>query len=131
MSRTVRTSVLLLIAVMAWSSPVAGQAAMRGPVPSVLTSAARGQLRNTNLRQAGDTVQRDIRPTYWKEGALIGGLIGIAGGAVVGLVACSYSDEVGKSCIGSAALGALGGALVLAVPGALIGGQMHKGEAAE
>ena len=102
------------------------------PVPSVLFSnATPGPLRTASLAAPADSVERDIRPTYWKEGALVGGLVGLAGGAVLGLVICAQSDEVGNSCTGSAVAGGLISALVLAIPGALIGGQMHKGEAAE
>src|SRR5688572_6056842 len=108
--RMVRTSLLLLLGTLPFGSGLSGQAVVAGPTSSVLTSIRRGPLRSSDLQQARDSVERDIRPTYWKEGALVGGLIGIAGGALVGLVACSYSDQVGKSCTGSAAVGALGGA---------------------
>jgi hypothetical protein len=97
----------------------------------VFSNAAPGPLSTLRLIQPADSIERDIRPTYWKEGALVGGLIGLAGGALLGVVVCAQSDEVGNSCTGSAAAGALGGALILAIPGALIGGQMHKGEPAQ
>lgn len=127
-----RASLFLFLSLTTWSTPAAAQSVVAGPVPSVLfTSATLGPLRIAGLAEPADSIDRDIRPTYWKEGALVGALAGIAGGALVGLVACSYSDEAGKSCTGSAALGALGGALILAIPGALIGGQMHKDGAAE
>lgn len=73
-----------------------------------------------------DSLMRDIRPTYWKEGAAVGALAGAVGGALVGLAVCGLSEEVGKDCAGTAVIGGIGGAVVLAIPGALIGGQFRK-----
>jgi hypothetical protein len=59
--------------------------------------------------ESRDTAARFIWPTYWKKGAAIGG-------AEVQL----YRHLL---------VSAVGGALLLAIPGALIGGQFHKPEA--
>jgi hypothetical protein len=128
----VRALVLLILSVVAWSSRAAAQSPVQGPVPSVLFSCpAPGPLRSQGFIEPADTIDRDIRPTYWKEGALVGGLIGAAGGTALGLAICRNSEELGKNCAGSAVAAGLISALVLAIPGALIGGQMHKGGAAE
>jgi hypothetical protein len=73
-----------------------------------------------------DTIQRQIRPTYWKEGALVGGVVGGVGGAFLGHGLCEMSDEIGRNCTGSLFLGGVLGAALLAVPGTLIGGQFPK-----
>lgn len=125
------TSLLLLLGMTASSSALSGQAVVRGPLSSVLTSTAPGPLRAAVLQQPGDSVKRDIRPTHWKEGALVGGLTGAVGGAVLGTAVCRNSEEVGKSCTGTAIASGLIAGLVLTIPGALIGGQMHKGDVAE
>ena len=67
----------------------------------------------------------EIRPTYWKEGALIGGLplgLGLAG--LAGAL-CRSSDS-GGSCGGAAIGGFLLGGAIGGVIGALIGGQFPK-----
>lgn len=124
-----RIMLLFLVLVLAvWSSPAAGQAAVPGPVRSVLLiSPAEGPLRAAALRLPADSVEHDIRPTHWKEGALVGALIGAAGGAVLGAAFCRNSEQAGKDCTKSSVLGGLVVALVLAIPGALIGGQIPKG----
>jgi hypothetical protein len=123
-----RATMLLLISLTAWSSPVAGQVAPRSLAASVLSrDLPRGPLSVGWSLTPSDTLVRDIRPTYWKEGAAVGGLAGAVGGALVGLWACGMSDEVGKDCTGTAIGGGVGGAVLLAIPGALIGGQFEKG----
>jgi len=78
-----------------------------------------------------DTVQAQIQPTYWKEGALIGGVLGAVGGAFLGHGLCEDSEELGKNCTGSLFLGGVLGAVLLAIPGALVGGQFSKSESAQ
>lgn len=125
----VRQTLLLLLSVTLSPSPATGQAPPRGPVASILFSAAApGPLRLAQAGERKDSV-RDIRPTHWKEGALVGGLLGAVGGALVGRVVCGMSDEFNKNCTGSTVVGAVGGAVLLAIPGALIGGQFRKGGA--
>jgi len=114
-----RVVLLLLIGLTAWTSPAAGQVGPRGAAASVLVrDVAPGPLSAGWPAQARDSVVRDIRPTYWKEGALVGGLAG----AVAGLV-LSSACEMG--CMTAAILG---GGLLLVLPGALIGGQFRKGD---
>jgi hypothetical protein len=76
-------------------------------------------------------VQSQIRPTYWKEGALIGGGVGAVAGALLGHDLCEMSEEIGKNCTGSVLLGGVLGAALVAIPGALIGGLFPKHEEAE
>jgi hypothetical protein len=125
--RAVPTSFLFLLGLATSSSVLAGQSALRGPTASVLTSTTSGPLRSAVSEERGDSVDRDIRPTHWQEGALVGGLIGAVGGTVLGLAICRNSEELGKNCAGSAVAGGLISAVVLAIPGALIGGLMPKG----
>jgi hypothetical protein len=126
----VRITVVLVSAFLAWSS-AAAQAPISGPLPSVLLSSSHRTPLQTELTQPTDSLQGPAPPTHWKEGALVGGLIGAVGGTVLGLAICRNSEELGKNCAGSAVAGGLISALVLAIPGALIGGQLPKGGAAE
>lgn len=68
-----------------------------------------------------------IRPTYWKEGAVIGGAVLGVGTFVLGYLVCQDLSDTG-GCLGYAAgVGALmtfGGAII----GALIGGGIEKKE---
>ena len=113
------------------SSVLFGQSAIPGPTSSVLTSTAPGPLRAAVPQEPGDSVERDIQPTHWKEGALVGGLIGVVGGALLGAAICRNSEQSDKNCTGSTVGGGLIVGLVLAIPGALIGGQIPKGAGAE
>ena len=70
-----------------------------------------------------------IHPTYWKEGALIGGVVGGILGGMTAAALCSISEEPGggTACDLLPALGAVVvGAAIVAIPGALIGGQIEK-----
>lgn len=78
------------------------------------------------LAEPADSVVRQIRPTYWKEGGIVGGL---AAGAFLGWLAhglCTDSDT-GGGCTGALVGGALGGGAIGFLVGALIGGQFPKG----
>ena len=70
---------------------------------------------------AADTLH--LKPTYWKEGALIGGGIGAAFGVYLGLEFCRYEDT---DCATGVLAGGVLFALFTAIPGALIGGQFDK-----
>jgi uncharacterized protein YcfJ len=122
MYASARLGLLLLITL---TTSATAQHTIAGPQPSqVLSAAGRGPLQQS---VAVDTVPRDIRPTRWKEGALIGGL---ATGAALGFLMyalCSSSDNV-RSCGGMTVGGVLLGGAIGAVAGALIGGQFPKGE---
>ncbi len=74
-----------------------------------------------------DTTSRQIRPTYWKEGAIAGGIVVGLLGAVAGGGLCAYSDQ-NRNCTGATLLGAVGGGLLGGTIGALIGGQFSRGD---
>lgn len=71
-------------------------------------------------------VPASIHPTFWKEGALVGGILGGALGALAGSGLCGQSEEPNKNCTGSTILGGMVGALILGIPGALVGGLFPK-----
>ncbi len=98
---------------------------MPGPVPSqVLGAAAPGPLRQSLVF---DSVRREIRPTHWKEGALIGGVtVGLGLGLLVDAL-CRNSDTAGEWEAHSPAGFYLGG-LAGGVVGALIGSLFPKVE---
>lgn len=129
--RVVRTLLVVLAAFACASTVLSGQSTIPGPTPSVLTSTDIRPVQAVLLEERADSVERDIRPTHWKEGALVGGLIGLVGGALLGAALCENSEEANKNCSGSTVGGGLIFGLVLAIPGALIGGQIPKGSAAE
>jgi peptidoglycan/LPS O-acetylase OafA/YrhL len=123
---------MLLVVLGMTLTPAAGVAQARPPHAAAsvfFSAAARGPLDPAGLGEPGDSV-RNIRPTYWKEGALVGGGVGAVGGLLLGLAVCGLSEDPNSSCTGTTIAGALGGALLLAIPGALIGGQFDKGQSA-
>lgn len=96
-----------------------------GSIPSeVLGAAARGPLRQPF---ALDSVPREIRPTHWKEGALIGGVTVGLGVALLSHELCRSSDN-GGDCGGATIGGFLVGAVLGGFVGALVGGQFPKAE---
>ena len=100
-----------------WTSPD-----IAGPTPSQLTIRPASPWTTSSL--ALDSVPRDIRPTHWKEGALIGGLslgVGLAF-LVDGLCRSSDSGDCGGATTGGFLLGGVIGGVI----GALIGGQIPK-----
>ena len=118
---------LVLLGTPTFASAQGAAAPLRGPAASaVFAPRVSGPLHNRSLISP-DTARTGIGPTHWKEGALIGGLAGAVGGGLLGTAVCGQSDEVGNSCTGTTVLAALGGALLMAIPGALIGGQFPKG----
>ena len=97
-----------------------------GPRPSgLLGVAARGPLRQS---LTFDSVRRDIPPTHWKAGALIGGMSAGVGLALLASGFCRSSDN-GGDCGGAFTAGFLTGGVVGGLVGALIGGQVPKAEA--
>ena len=77
------------------------------------------------LAEQADSVVRQIRPTHWKEGGLVGALAVGAFGAWLGNEICRNSDT-GSGCTGLTLGGALGGGVLGFLIGALIGGQFPK-----
>jgi len=126
-----RVGLLLLLSLAVGTVPAPAQTSVAGPLPSLVWSRAeRGPLQATRALAPSDTVPRNIQPTYWKEGALIGGVAGAVAGALLFAAFCESSDVAG-SCAGSTVGGVLVGALILGLPGALIGGQFPKGGSAD
>ena len=125
-----RFTVLVLLGLLFWAGSASAQIRIVGPTASVLLIPPK-PLGSMSGEEARDTVQHQIRPTYWKEGALIGGVVGAIGGAFVGHGLCETSEEFEKNCTGSLFLGGLLGAVLLAGPGALIGGQFPKHQDSE
>jgi hypothetical protein len=118
--RSVLLSCLILASGVSALNAQQAKAWIRGPAPSVLYIP---QLKGGIDSQGVDTIARAVRPTHWKKGLLIGGLIGTVGLGFVGFALCGDLNESGSSCfapgLGGAALGAVLGGTV----GALIGGQ--------
>jgi hypothetical protein len=119
----VRLAVLVL-ALMAAAAPAAAQAVNRG-----LRGPGRSQLfamwPSSPMRFAPDTAPRNIQPTHWKQGLLIGGAIGSVGLGVLGYGLCHDLSESRTSCLGTALGTAALGAVIGGVTGALIGGAVR------
>jgi hypothetical protein len=109
--------VLLLLGLTFTPSLVLAQTRSLAPAASTLFAGkAVADIRAVQAVQweaPSDTVARLIQPTYWKEGAVIGGVIGGVGGGLWLASLC------GTGC-------AVGSALLLAIPGAFVGGQFSK-----
>ena len=87
------------------------------------TGVNHGPLRMPSL---ADTAARDIEPTYWREGGLVGA---VSIGAFMGYLVhglCQDSDTTRGSCADELLRGALFGGLVGFGMGALVGGQFPK-----
>jgi hypothetical protein len=96
-----------------------------GPGPSGLLGAApRGPLRQS---LALDSVWRDIQPTHWKEGTLIGGVGVGLGMAILASGFCRSSDG-GGNCGDTFTAGLVAGGVLGALVGMFIGGQFPKVE---
>ena len=78
------------------------------------------------MMSPADTVARNIKPTYWREGGLIGA---VSTGAFIAYLTyglCRNSDSIHGSCAeGLVGGGLLGGLLGFGI-GALVGGQFPK-----
>lgn len=121
-------SLLLIVGLTTWTTPGAAQT---HPLSSPLLAGMPAPRWRTALESQPDTVERQIKPTHWKEGALVGGVLGALGGAILGKAICTQSEQPDKHCTGSLLIGAVLGAVILGIPGALIGGQFPKGHGAE
>jgi hypothetical protein len=120
-----RFRLLLLLTALPWTLPASAQTRISRPAASLLFATGQ-ENRSPSWQWAEPDTTKHIRATYWKEGALIGGVIGALSGAYLGYGLCQDSDSAHGSCFLSAVGGALGVALVLGVPGALIGGSFEK-----
>jgi uncharacterized protein YcfJ len=116
---------LLVLALMAAAVPAAAQAVNRG-----LRGPGRSQLfavrPSSPTRFTPDTTPRNIQPTHWKQGLLVGGAIGAAGFGALGYGLCHELSESQTSCLGTALGTAAVGAVIGGVTGALIGGAVRK-----
>lgn len=97
----------------------AAQAAQLRPAPSELFRPMSGSA-------SPDTL--NLPKTYWKEGAVMGGAIVGVQGARFGYWGCRDTDSggTGKNCGLSSIGGFVGGFLLGAIPGMLIGGLFEK-----
>ncbi len=110
---------LLILAVALPASPALAQSPVTSlrfqPYPAYL---GRGPTRVPPMTADSDSVGKQLPKTYWKEGALIGGgAAGILGG-FMGYGFCGMSETSHSSC----ALQALGGAVIVGMMGAVLGG---------
>jgi hypothetical protein len=124
--RSLVSALLLSIALpgTSWSQE-AGPLRPWGPAASLLFAPAKS--RDRMMLMLADTTAGQIRPTYWKEGAIAGGVVVGLLGAAAGGGLCAYS-ETQRNCTGATLLGAIAGSLAGGTIGALIGGQFNKAE---
>jgi len=95
---------------------------LRGPSPSPLFAFQ-------SAPQAwvpSDTAAKQIPPTHWKRGLLIGGAVGGAALGFLGYALCHDLSETRESCLGPTLGGAALGAVMGGITGALIGGAFRK-----
>jgi hypothetical protein len=122
--------IVSFIAVTAWLLPAPPLAAQAGaPAPAPTVSFARW----TPAPLAGlpaDTTPRRYPPTYWKEGALVGGTVSalLFGMFVAGL--CANGDAGSGSCVGNTVFAVVMGGSIGGGIGALVGGLFPKPEPA-
>jgi hypothetical protein len=117
-------AILLLLTLTSTAGAQDSPSRMIGPQPSQV----RGAVLRGPLQEAFsvDSVRRQIRPTHWKEGALVGGIVTGLGLAL--LIDGLCSSDSGGNCGSAVTGGLLGGGVVGGVVGALIGGQFPKSE---
>jgi hypothetical protein len=120
-----RSGFLLTLVLAAGTSTASAQqraAWIRGPAASVLFTGSDA----TREAIGADTTARLVRPTHWKQGMLIGGVIGGVGLSGFVYTLCKGLSEGRDSCIGAGFTGAALGAVIGGAVGALVGGQFHK-----
>jgi hypothetical protein len=95
-----------------------------GPRPTALLAAgATGPLRQP---PSFDTLPLEVRPTHWKEGALVGGATGGVAFAILMNRLCR--SNLGGDCGGFTISGFLVGGFLGGFVGMLVGGQFPKDE---
>src|SRR4051794_37509486 len=103
-----RIALLAILGLFFCAARSSAQTSIAGPAASVLFNRLpRAALEPMPWETREDTVQAQIRQTYWKEGALVGGVVGAVGGALLGHGLCEDSEEFQKNCTGSLFLGGL------------------------
>jgi uncharacterized protein YcfJ len=124
-----RTSLLLLLlaGTLLGGSAAGAQVRLSGPAPSILFNHSQSDP-HVQAPWVADTNVPTSHPTHWKEGALVGGILGAIGGALLGNAVCGSGDDTTSNCVTATVAGALGGAVLLGFPGALIGGAFPKQE---
>src|SRR3954447_4196691 len=106
-----RVALLLLVACMVCQPAVLAQARITGPAPSVLSVSPPGPLQLARLAESDSAAPA----THWKEGAIIGGLLGAVAGGLLSRAACDLSETTNCSIVP----GILVGAALLGISGAL------------
>lgn len=124
-----RATLLGLLVSLVCSASGSAQTSLSGPATSVLFDTE--HLDDAFTIALDPDTTKHIRPTYWKEGALIGGIVGAIPGALLGHDLCETDDNPNNNCFVSTLLGAFGGAILMGLPGALIGGAFPKHEIAD
>lgn len=119
-------SAALLLVVMA--EPATAQTNFPRVVPGPLSMRQQQNQRfDSRPPTVQDTTHRVIRPSYWAEGALVGGG---AAGTLTGLAFMAFCDSgegtPAPNCMAAGNLGMLGGVMLVGVPAALIGGSIPK-----
>jgi len=117
-------TLLLVLAVTSTSGAQDAPARIPGPRPSQIRGAT--VLGPPRHAISVDSVRRHIRPTHWKEGALVGGIV--TGLGVALLINGLCSSDSGGNCGNAVVVGLMGGGAVGGIVGALIGGQFPKAE---
>jgi hypothetical protein len=111
-----------------WCASTAGaqqpRSWIRPPAPSVLFAA---QSAPTVPEAAADTTNASaVRPTHWKKGLVIGGVIGGLGLGALVYSLCEGLRETQESCLGPGLGGVALGGVIGGIAGALIGGAFPK-----
>jgi hypothetical protein len=118
-----QSALILLLALPVAAAAQDAPARIAGPAPTqLLAGAPHGPLRQP---LATDSVQPRIRPTHWKEGALVGGVV-VGIGFALWFDAFCRSMEGGSDCGGASTGGFLLGGVLGGLTGMLIGGQIPK-----
>src|SRR5215210_3415369 len=80
----VRVTFLLLLGTLVCTGSTSAQTRLFGPALSVLFDRGNRDRGLSLLWEVPDTTKAEIRPTHWKEGALIGGGLGLITAGLLG-----------------------------------------------